>query len=373
MACRKDEMVGVRQKDFMEDIPAEQYMPNASREVITLESGVTVNKIDSVYVLGGDMILNDRQLELLNCPQSRGAMTGTLSNYWPRGEVYYDIDSKFGDNSAVVKAMTMISDVCGVKFIRRTNQNDYIYLVPSDTSNASMVGKQGGRQLIYIADRNVAGIIAHEIKHSLGIYHEMSRKDRDNYITINWGNIEAGASNIFQQYSSYDIGGFDYNSIMMYSSTDFAIDLSVGSFTTKNGEFIYKQRSFISNSDALALRFIYGPTYCKEVVDVDENIREGLDYIDYAAGITRTITFYSDSSCTTPAPLSEDRLFVITRTEERVTGSGSAVPHVIEERIIMHAGTTSYTVEDREYYTIDRGDLREHYKTETNVRSVIWY
>ena len=109
VACRKDEMVGVRQKDFMEDIPAEQYMPNASREVITLESGVTVNKIDSVYVLGGDMILNDRQLELLNCPQSRGAMTGTLSNYWPRGEVYYDIDSKFGDNSAVVKAMTMIS------------------------------------------------------------------------------------------------------------------------------------------------------------------------------------------------------------------------------------------------------------------------
>ena len=49
-----------------------------------------------------------------------------------------------------------------------------------------MVGKQGGRQLIYIADRNVAGIIAHEIMHSLGIYHEMSRKDRDNYITINW-------------------------------------------------------------------------------------------------------------------------------------------------------------------------------------------
>ena len=74
-----------------------------------------------------------------------------------------------------------------------------------------MVGKQGGRQLIYIADRNVAGIIAHEIMHSLGIYHEMSRKDRDNYITINWGNIESGANNNFQQYSSYDIGGFDYN------------------------------------------------------------------------------------------------------------------------------------------------------------------
>lgn len=156
----------------------------------------------------------------------------------------------------------------------------------------------------------------------------------------------------------------------MYSSTDFAVDDSIGAFTTKDGVFIYKQRSYITNSDAMTLRFIYGPTYSKEKMDVNENMREGQDYIDYSADITRTIVFYSDSSCTTPAPLSEDRLFKITRTEEHRTGSGNAVPHVTEEYIIMYAGTTSYTVEDREYYTIDRGELREHYVTETHVRPV---
>lgn len=36
------------------------------------------------------------------------------------------------------------------------------------------------------------GNIVHEIAHSLGFFHEHSRPDRDDYVTVHWDNIEGG-------------------------------------------------------------------------------------------------------------------------------------------------------------------------------------
>ena len=54
----------------------------------------------------------------------------------------------------------------------------------------SMIGRQGGKQQISLGQGcGYKGVAIHEMMHALGFYHEQSRLDRDNYITINWNNI----------------------------------------------------------------------------------------------------------------------------------------------------------------------------------------
>lgn len=60
----------------------------------------------------------------------------------------------------------------------------------------SYIGRQGGKQDVNIQPGNTGcvykGIIAHELIHAIGYFHEQSRTDRDKYVTIHWGNIIKG-------------------------------------------------------------------------------------------------------------------------------------------------------------------------------------
>ena len=55
--------------------------------------------------------------------------------------------------------------------------------------------------------------------HALGVYHQQSRADRDQYVVIKEGNIEPGRENNFDKEStSLNYGvEYDYFSIMHYS------------------------------------------------------------------------------------------------------------------------------------------------------------
>jgi len=75
----------------------------------------------------------------------------------------------------------------------RTNEKDYIKIISNNTGCWSYVGKIGGEQEINLQIPGcvtMKGTVIHEIMHATGFWHEHSRYDRDDYIIINWNNIQ---------------------------------------------------------------------------------------------------------------------------------------------------------------------------------------
>ena len=66
------------------------------------------------------------------------------------------------------------------------------------------------------------GTVVHEILHSIGILHEQSRPDRDNYVTINFDNIKSDKKENFKKYGWDSVDtreiAYDLGSVMHYGS-----------------------------------------------------------------------------------------------------------------------------------------------------------
>ncbi|PIO66221.1 astacin, partial [Teladorsagia circumcincta] len=123
--------------------------------------------------------------------------------------------------SRIRAVMAKFSKNTCLRFVENSG-SDYI-LFNRGEGCYSPVGRLGGAQEVSIGyGCETEGIISHEIGHSLGFYHEQSRPDRDNYVTVYPKNAVPGTEGQFDKLSpgeSVNYGvPYDYGSVMHYSS-----------------------------------------------------------------------------------------------------------------------------------------------------------
>ncbi|XP_040289825.1 meprin A subunit beta-like [Bufo bufo] len=132
-----------------------------------------------------------------------------------------------------------------------------------DNGCYSYVGMQNGKQQLSIGTGcDTVEIVQHEVLHALGFYHEQSRSDRDDYVTILWENIQSNLKHNFVSYSDTETTfldvPYDYTSVMHYPSTAFSANGNP-TIQTKKAAFnnLIGKQVDLSGNDVLKLNRLY--------------------------------------------------------------------------------------------------------------------
>jgi hypothetical protein len=177
---------------------------------------------------------------------------------WPGGIIPYTIDPGLSNQARVTDAIAHWEANTPIRFRLRTSESDYVTFYSDPDGCASNVGRAGGHQGVWLANGCSTGSTIHEIGHTVGLWHEQSRADRNSHVTIHYENIEDDKDYNFDQQiaDGDDVGPYDYGSIMHYSRTAFSKN-GLDTITPPAGVTI-GQRTGLSTGDIMAVAYMYG-------------------------------------------------------------------------------------------------------------------
>ncbi len=272
--------------------------PNVGRAQYTL-----LNLPDGYVQVQGDVITTrERAAELL--AQLDGHSTNGVgprfvyapTRLWPR-VVPYDFDSSVsaGQQGVFLAAMAAWSNsfpgVTTISFQPRNNEAAYIHFAVGDPGGfcggvTDYIGYNGGKVSITISNcaLNVF-LIAHEVGHALGLWHEQARGDRNGFITIVTNNIQSGALSQFAIASPQStFGSYDYDSVMHYFACSFSTCSNcscanagcVGMAASYPAQQCNMgQRTHLSAMDKRSMAFMYGPPNWKFLYPLPGSLGDG--------------------------------------------------------------------------------------------------
>lgn len=256
----------------------------------------------------GDMILTPEQQKTLDqlkdgILSSKRALIKNTTYLWPKAVVHYnfanDID-RLG-KTTVKEAMEHWEERTCLKFKERNKEKNFIKFV-FEGGCASRVGRGGeGMQKLSIGSPKLQckkGNLIHEIGHSIGFFHEQSRPDRDEYVTVMSKNIISGYDRNFLKFSTKWIDSrnipYDYGSIMHYARAFFSrMPTLLPTLVTHKDHVHIGQRVALSKSDVLQANILYNCDGKVNLNDQNEMLESNDEFYESAP----CMDTYDMSSC----------------------------------------------------------------------------
>jgi len=217
-----------------------------------------INEAAGLDLVEGDIVLDEKQ--------TRNSIIGEEYR-WPKTVPYYlEDDLEINAKGVILKAFEQYRLKTCIDFKPWTGEANYISIFKGSGCFSSVGNRHVGKQRLSIGTNcDRIATIEHEFLHALGFWHEQSRSDRDDYVTIMWDRISEGREHNFNTYNdttSSSLGvPYDYGSMMHYSKNAFRKGTEP-TIVTKIAAFsdVIGQRMEFSDSDLLKLSRLYNCT-----------------------------------------------------------------------------------------------------------------
>jgi len=193
--------------------------------------GGAMRTVSYQIVHGRRMFEGDIELPARDARTPLSAVVNDTDDRWPNAVIPYVIqDGTWTDPTlrqqmvdSINAAMADWTAKTGVQFQRATGATTKWVSIHSasdpDDCHSNGIGSDASE--IYLGAR-CAVTAAHELGHVIGLFHEMTRHDRDQHVTVHLDNTDHDSQFDIRAWGESDTGPYDFKSVMHYDAFAFS-------------------------------------------------------------------------------------------------------------------------------------------------------